>query len=63
MLRCGNSYTNCGSNSGQKSVEGTWVIKRLGLYRNFIRVGCGNPWSAKIEMALLRLGQLAGELA
>jgi DNA-binding transcriptional MocR family regulator len=32
-------------------------------YRNFIRVGCGNPWSAKIEMALLRLGQLVAELA
>jgi len=32
-------------------------------YRNVIRVGCGNPWSAKIEMALLRLGQLVAELA
>jgi DNA-binding transcriptional MocR family regulator len=31
-------------------------------YRNFIRIGCGHPWNSKIEMALMRLGQLAGEL-
>jgi DNA-binding transcriptional MocR family regulator len=32
-------------------------------YRNCIRIGCGHPWTAKLEMALMRLGQLAGELA
>jgi DNA-binding transcriptional MocR family regulator len=32
-------------------------------YRNCFRVGCGNLWSAKIEMGLMRLGQLAAELA
>ena len=31
-------------------------------YRNCIRVGCGHPWSAKIEMALMRLGKLAADL-
>ena len=32
-------------------------------YRNCIRVGCGHLWSAKIEMGLMRLGQLSAELA
>jgi DNA-binding transcriptional MocR family regulator len=32
-------------------------------YRNFIRIGCGHPWSSRTERALMRLGQLAGELA
>ena len=32
-------------------------------YRNCIRVGCGHLWSAKLEMGLMRLGQLAAELA
>jgi DNA-binding transcriptional MocR family regulator len=32
-------------------------------YRNFMRIGCGHPWSSKIEMGLMRLGQLAEELA
>ena len=32
-------------------------------YRNFIRIGCGHPWTPRIEMALLRLGQLVAELA
>jgi DNA-binding transcriptional MocR family regulator len=31
-------------------------------YRNCIRVGCGHLWSAKMEMGLMRLGQLAAEL-
>jgi DNA-binding transcriptional MocR family regulator len=32
-------------------------------YRNFIRIGCGHPWTARMEMALMRLGQLVAELA
>jgi DNA-binding transcriptional MocR family regulator len=32
-------------------------------YRNCIRVGCGHLWSSKLEMGLMRLGQLATELA
>ncbi|HTO44760.1 MAG TPA: PLP-dependent aminotransferase family protein [Burkholderiales bacterium] len=32
-------------------------------YRNCIRVGCGHLWSPKIEMGLMRLGQLSAELA
>jgi DNA-binding transcriptional MocR family regulator len=32
-------------------------------YRNCIRIGCGHPWSAKIEMGLMRLGKLAAQLA
>jgi len=31
-------------------------------YRNCIRVGCGHPWSARMEMGLMRLGRLAAEL-
>jgi DNA-binding transcriptional MocR family regulator len=32
-------------------------------YRNCIRVGCGHRWSTKLEMGLMRLGQLATELS
>jgi DNA-binding transcriptional MocR family regulator len=32
-------------------------------YRNCIRIGCGHPWTSRIEMALMRLGQLATALA
>jgi DNA-binding transcriptional MocR family regulator len=32
-------------------------------YRNCIRVGCGHLLSSKLEMGLMRLGQLAAELA
>jgi DNA-binding transcriptional MocR family regulator len=32
-------------------------------YRNCIRVGCGYPWNAKMEMGFVRLGQLARALA
>ncbi|MDP2108408.1 MAG: PLP-dependent aminotransferase family protein, partial [Rhodocyclaceae bacterium] len=31
-----------------------------GLYRNCLRLNCGNPWSAAIEAAVKRLGELAG---
>jgi DNA-binding transcriptional MocR family regulator len=30
-------------------------------YRNFIRLSCGQPWSDKLEQALVTLGQLAGK--
>lgn len=32
-------------------------------YRNFIRVGCGSPWSPEIEAAVKTVAELAGELA
>ena len=32
-------------------------------YRNCIRIGCGHPWSPKIEMALMRLGKIAEALS
>lgn len=31
-----------------------------GLYRNCLRLNCGNPWSETIEAAVKRLGELAG---
>lgn len=31
-----------------------------GLYRNCLRLNCGNPWSETIETAVKRLGELAG---
>jgi len=31
-------------------------------YRNCVRVACGHPWSARIEMGLMRLGKLAAGL-
>jgi DNA-binding transcriptional MocR family regulator len=30
-------------------------------YQNFIRLSCGQPWSNKLEQALMTLGQLAGK--
>jgi len=30
-----------------------------GLYRNCLRINCGNPWSESIEAAVRRLGELA----
>lgn len=34
-----------------------------GNYRNFVRVGCGSPWSPRIEAAVRTVAELAGELA
>jgi DNA-binding transcriptional MocR family regulator len=34
-----------------------------GLYRNCLRLNCGNPWSETIENAVRRLGELAGSKA
>ena len=31
-------------------------------FRNFIRVNCGYPWDARIERAVIRLGELAREM-
>ena len=31
-------------------------------YRNCVRVGCGHPWNARMEMGVMRLGKLAAEL-
>jgi DNA-binding transcriptional MocR family regulator len=31
-------------------------------YRNFFRLSCGQPWSNKLEQALLTLGRLAGKI-
>jgi len=30
-------------------------------YQNFIRLSCGQPWSDKLEQALVTLGRLAGK--
>jgi DNA-binding transcriptional MocR family regulator len=32
-------------------------------YSNCIRIGCGHPWTAKLEMALMRIGAAGWELA
>lgn len=34
-----------------------------GLYRNCLRLNCGNPWSPAIEAGVRRLGELAAELS
>ena len=31
-------------------------------FRNYIRLNCGNPWSAKIEQAMKRLGEIIAEI-
>ena len=30
-------------------------------YQNFIRLSCGQPWSDRLEQALITLGRLAGK--
>ena len=32
-----------------------------GLYRNCLRLNCGNPWGETIENAIKRLGELAAQ--
>jgi DNA-binding transcriptional MocR family regulator len=32
-------------------------------FRNFVRLNCAQPWDARLERALQRLGELAGEMA
>jgi DNA-binding transcriptional MocR family regulator len=32
-------------------------------YRNCLRIGCGHPWTPRIEKALMRVGQMASEMA
>jgi DNA-binding transcriptional MocR family regulator len=39
------------------------VFSAKAEYRNYIRVSCGQPWSATIERAIEKLGRLAGALA
>lgn len=34
-----------------------------GNYRNYIRLGCGSPWSPRIEAAVRTVGELAARLA
>ena len=36
------------------------LFSASGLYRNCLRLNCGNPWSETIEAAVKRLGELAG---
>jgi DNA-binding transcriptional MocR family regulator len=36
------------------------LFSASGLYRNCLRLNCGNPWSDTIEAAVKRLGELAG---
>jgi len=31
-------------------------------FRNFIRISCGEPWSARIQQAIAVLGRLAGQM-
>jgi DNA-binding transcriptional MocR family regulator len=39
------------------------VFSAKAEYRNYIRVSCGQPWSATIERAIEKLGRLASSLA
>jgi DNA-binding transcriptional MocR family regulator len=39
------------------------MFTNTGRYRNFIRLNCGHRWSARLEAALARLGQLVHQLA
>lgn len=36
------------------------IFSARGLYRNCLRLNCGNPWSAELEAAVRWLGALAG---
>nr|WP_315395473.1 PLP-dependent aminotransferase family protein [uncultured Duganella sp.] len=39
------------------------LFSASGKYRNFVRLNCGNVWSAQVEGAVARLGALAHRLA
>jgi DNA-binding transcriptional MocR family regulator len=39
------------------------MFTNTGRYRNFIRLNCGHRWSARLEAAVARLGQLVHQLA
>jgi DNA-binding transcriptional MocR family regulator len=45
--------------SGINIVPGT-VFSTRDLYRNYIRLNAGNPWSGELQAAVERLGELAG---
>ncbi|MCP5313021.1 MAG: PLP-dependent aminotransferase family protein [Chromatiaceae bacterium] len=47
----------------QISVMPGMMFSATRKFRNFIRVNCGNPWDARIERAVERLGQLVAEIA
>jgi DNA-binding transcriptional MocR family regulator len=34
------------------------MFSNTGKYRNFIRLNCGHPMSARLELAVARLGEL-----
>jgi DNA-binding transcriptional MocR family regulator len=38
------------------------LFSASGRYRNYIRLNCGNAWTAPLERALVHLGELAAEL-
>lgn len=38
------------------------MFSATGRYRNCFRLNCGHPWSRDIELALWRLGELAGQM-
>ena len=35
------------------------LFSATGRYRNCIRMGCAEPWSPRIEQAIVKLGELA----
>jgi len=39
------------------------IFSAKGKFRNFIRLNCGNPWSAPIERAIESLGRMTRQLA
>ncbi len=39
------------------------LFSAKGKYRDFIRLNCAQPWSERLEQALLTLGRLSAELA
>jgi DNA-binding transcriptional MocR family regulator len=39
------------------------MFTNTGKFRNFIRLNCGTVWSPRLEMAVMRVGQLARQLA
>lgn len=38
------------------------LFSASGLYRNCLRLNCGNVWSGRLEAGVIRLGQLAAQL-
>lgn len=59
--RDGNRLHELATSAGIAFVPGD-MFSASGLYRNCLRLNCGNPWTPRIDEAVRTLGRLAASL-